>query len=409
MRSNPLSRGAVSVTLGHSRERRREASPRRHRHDRRACAARGRLGGARDDHVSRRAAAGCGATASRAHAREHAGPLRSRRRPLARERQRALQRPLDDRRLGAVARRGRRKRKTSRIAASPEAASEPRLAASAIRPGSGLRTGSAIASRGKVRDLRASFVRSPELRIPLRAIALAGSPPIVPRSAWGARRVDPPRRALLRRRDPVRQRAPHGGTNAYSPSQAAAIMRGIEVYHVKSNGWNDIGYNFLVDRTARLEGRYGGSTERDRRARARFNTGSVGVAVIGTFGTPRSRRLPRRPSRSCSPGGSTSRTSIPSRTLTFVSGGSERYNAGVPGRASRRLGAPRHGTTRLPGKPPLREARHDRREDGGDRAAEALRAEGHRGRRRDGPVPGTGLLGAALEGAHQRRPRAAAR
>src|SRR5262245_42815948 len=34
---------------------------------------------------------------------------------------------------------------------------------------------------GIVRDLRASFVRSPELRIPLRAVASAGSPSIVPR------------------------------------------------------------------------------------------------------------------------------------------------------------------------------------------------------------------------------------
>src|SRR5512133_1474646 len=38
------------------------------------------------------------------------------------------------------------------------------------------------------------------------------------------------------------------GTNSYTPAQAAAIVRGIEVYHVKGNGWNDIGYNFLVDR-----------------------------------------------------------------------------------------------------------------------------------------------------------------
>ena len=44
---------------------------------------------------------------------------------------------------------------------------------------------------GRVTKLRASFVRSPELMIPLRAVAEAGLPSIVPRSALGRRRVDP--------------------------------------------------------------------------------------------------------------------------------------------------------------------------------------------------------------------------
>ena len=136
---------------------------------------------------------------------------------------------------------------------------------------------------GSVRDLRASFVRSPELRIPLRAVASAGSPPVVPRSAWGADESivkHAPSYAPAIRFAVVHHTA---GTNDYRPAQAAAILRGIELYHVKSNGWNDIGYNFLVDRFGTVyEGRAGGIDRNVIGAHALgFNTGSVGVARDG--------------------------------------------------------------------------------------------------------------------------------
>jgi hypothetical protein len=54
---------------------------------------------------------------------------------------------------------------------------------------------------------------------------------------------------------------------------------------VKTNGWNDVGYNFLVDKCGTLfEGRSGGVDQPVIGAHAYgFNTDSAGVAVLGTF------------------------------------------------------------------------------------------------------------------------------
>ncbi|RDI74073.1 N-acetylmuramoyl-L-alanine amidase [Gaiella occulta] len=187
-------------------------------------------------------------------------------------------------------------------------------------------------TRGTVTALRASFVRSPELRVPLRTLSIAGAPPIVPRSGWGADesiRHGEPEYASAVRYAIVHHTA---GTNSYSPAEAAAIMRGIELYHVKANGWNDIGYNFLVDRYGTVyEGRYGGIDRNVVAAHAKgFNTGSVGVAVIGTFSDA-----------DVTPAAESALTRLlawrldlahvdPLSTTTVVSGGSERFPVGVP-------------------------------------------------------------------------------
>ena len=77
------------------------------------------------------------------------------------------------------------------------------------------------------------------------------------------------------------------GTNGYTRLQAPAIVRAIELYHVKGNGWNDIGYNALVDRFGTVyEGRAGGVDRNVVGAHAKgFNTGSFGIAVMGDFRT----------------------------------------------------------------------------------------------------------------------------
>ncbi|WP_176731674.1 peptidoglycan recognition protein family protein [Micromonospora rhizosphaerae] len=75
------------------------------------------------------------------------------------------------------------------------------------------------------------------------------------------------------------------GTNTYSCADSAAIVRGIEVYHVKSNGWNDIGYNFLVDKCGVVfEGRKGGIDKPVIGAHTYgFNTDTSAIAVLGTY------------------------------------------------------------------------------------------------------------------------------
>ena len=74
--------------------------------------------------------------------------------------------------------------------------------------------------------------------------------------------------------------------NRYRCSQAASVIRGIYRYHVKSMGWKDIGYNFLVDKCGTIyEGRAGGVTRPVLGAHTLgFNANSVGIAVIGTYG-----------------------------------------------------------------------------------------------------------------------------
>jgi hypothetical protein len=74
-------------------------------------------------------------------------------------------------------------------------------------------------------------------------------------------------------------------SNGYACSQSASIVRGIEIYHVRSRGWNDIGYNFLVDKCGTLfEGRRGGVGRSVLGAHTLgFNSHSSAIAVIGNY------------------------------------------------------------------------------------------------------------------------------
>jgi hypothetical protein len=138
---------------------------------------------------------------------------------------------------------------------------------------------------GRVTRLRAYYVWSPPEHLLSRRLQIADAPPIIPRLSWGANesiRRAPPRYAAAIHFAVVHHTA---GSNNYTAPQSAAIVRGIEIYHVQGNGWDDIGYNLLVDKYGQVfEGRYGGVDRPVIGAHAEgFNTGSVGVAVIGDY------------------------------------------------------------------------------------------------------------------------------
>ncbi len=139
--------------------------------------------------------------------------------------------------------------------------------------------------------------------------------------------------------------------SVYSSDQAAAIVRGIDVYHVKGNGWNDIGYNFLVDRYGHVfEGRYGGVTKNVIGAHALgFNTGSVGIALIGNYMTDRPTQAQLQALERLIGWRLDLAHVDPTSTLTYASNGSERYRAGTPVKLRAVSGHRDTGFTSCPG------------------------------------------------------------
>jgi hypothetical protein len=128
----------------------------------------------------------------------------------------------------------------------------------------------------------------------LSASAVA-TPTIITRAQWGANE-------RLRRSDPQFQRITklivhHSDTDNGDPNPAATV-RAILDFHVNGNGWDDIGYNFLIDEAGRIyEGRWArsyadGEVHNGEDVHGlgvvgahalNANGGSVGVCLLGNF------------------------------------------------------------------------------------------------------------------------------
>jgi hypothetical protein len=125
------------------------------------------------------------------------------------------------------------------------------------------------------------------------------APAMMSRAEWSGGQCDPRGRPEMGK---VKAAFIHHTVTAndYSRAQAPSMVLGICRYHRYSNGWDDIGYNFLVDKYGRLyEGRAGGIGRAVIGAQVQgFNDQSTGIANLGTHSSKRqSRRALRATAR----------------------------------------------------------------------------------------------------------------
>ena len=119
-----------------------------------------------------------------------------------------------------------------------------------------------------------------------RSAQVAAEPAVQPRSAWDPTGNQCPPRTAPQYGDVQVAFVHHTvSLNDYTAADVPSIILGICRFHRNSNGWNDIGYNFLVDKFGTLwEGRAGGIDQPVVGAQAQgFNSQSTGIANIGTF------------------------------------------------------------------------------------------------------------------------------
>ncbi|MFH9551207.1 peptidoglycan recognition protein [Streptomyces sp. NPDC017435] len=114
----------------------------------------------------------------------------------------------------------------------------------------------------------------------------AARPPVVPRAAWLddlARHAQPPPRYD----DKVVAVFVHhtDSPNGYACADAPRIIRYLYAGQIGARDWDDIGYNFLVDRCGTIyEGRAGGVDRPVTGAHTQgFNHRTAGIAALGTF------------------------------------------------------------------------------------------------------------------------------
>lgn len=143
-------------------------------------------------------------------------------------------------------------------------------------------------------------LRTYQVEVPARsATAAVGAPRVRTRAQWGAdESITRKSGACTRDFSPVQQLFVHHTAGTNGVNNGDATMRAIQFFHIRSRGWCDVGYNFVIDWDGTIyEGRWARKyapgavhTGEDRRRRivtgahvTGFNTGSVGVSLMGEF------------------------------------------------------------------------------------------------------------------------------
>jgi hypothetical protein len=217
-----------------------------------------------------------------------------------------------------------------------------------VRPGPSGSPGPARPAEGR-RLAGAVARRSPEgATVPLPARPV---PRMVTRSGWGADEAivqGPPEYT-----GPIQVVFVHHTAtgNDYDCRDSARIVRGIQAYQVRTKGWDDIGYNFLVDKCGTVfEGRAGGVGRSVLGAHTLgFNTDASAIAVIGTYnsvGVPAAVRTAIATLAAYKLG---AYGNAPNGRVLLTSGGSDRFPAGTRVTLNRIAGHRDTGRTECPG------------------------------------------------------------
>jgi N-acetylmuramoyl-L-alanine amidase-like protein len=139
--------------------------------------------------------------------------------------------------------------------------------------------------------------------------------------------------------------------NGYACADSPSIVRGIQAYQVRGKGWDDIGYNFLVDKCGTIfEGRAGGVGRPVTGAHTLgFNTDASAIAVIGDYGSTGVAATVRTAIATVAAYKLGAYGNAPNGTVKLVSHGSDRFADGTLVTLPRIAGHRDTGRTECPG------------------------------------------------------------